>query len=184
MGSIDKRINILLVGDDPKIVGVIRKALEDSGMRCRLHTVGTGSSMVKYLHRDEPYVDAPKPHLILFDLSTAEDRYLKTLEGIKSDEDLGDLPVAVLTVPETEKLLEKQYGSGEEECVMFSPIGLVEFFRSMKSFRIDRFVNSVKLIAKLGFVLVRMPESAARSRPARAEMAFGSRSANLSPSAK
>lgn len=184
MGSSDNRINILLVGDDPKNVGIIREALEASGTRCRLHTVGTGSSMVKYLHREEPYVDAPKPHLILFDFSTADERYMKTLDKIKSDEELGDLPVAVLTVPDSEQMLEQRHGGGDEECVMFSPIGLVEFFRSMKSFRIDRFVNSVKLIAKLGFVLVRMPEPAHKVSSSRAAMRFSRRRSRVSHASK
>lgn len=184
MGSIDNRINILLVGDDPKNVGTIRDALEASGSRCRLHTVGTGSSMVKYLHREEPYVDAPKPHVILFDFSTADERYLNTLDRIKSDQALGDLPIAVLTVPDSERMLEQRHGSGDEECVMFSPIGLVEFFRSMKSFRIDRFVNSVKLIAKLGFVLVRMPEPVRKVSTARTAMRLRRHRGSVSHSAK
>lgn len=184
MGSIDNRINILLVGDDPKNVGTIREALEASGTRCRLHTVGAGSSMVKYLHRAEPYVDAPKPHLILFDFTTADERYMNTLDKIKSDQALGDLPIAVLTVPDSEQMLEKKHGGGEEECVMFSPIGLVEFFRSMRSFRIDRFVNSVKLIAKLGFVLVRMPEPVHKVSSSRTAMRQTRRRVNVSHAAK
>ncbi len=156
MSRNEERLNILLVGDDPRKVGVIRDALEQSGTRCRLHTVGTGSSMAKYLQRKEPYVDAPQPHLILFDFLEADERHLETLGRIKADRNLDNLPIVVLTVPATEQMLERAHANPDDECVMFSPIELNEFLRSMNAFRIDRFVNAVKLLAKLGFVLVRV----------------------------
>jgi hypothetical protein len=43
---------------------------------------------------------------------------------------------------------------------MFSPIDLDSFLKAMNSIRLDRFLNAVKLIGSLGFVLVTLPKAA------------------------
>jgi len=157
MNEARQRLNILLIEDSPRRLNLVRSALEDANTRCRLHTVGASRDAVKYLRQEAPYGDAPKPDLVLFDFSQPERRYLKLIEELKSTEEVAKMPFALLTRPDSEELLEQKY-EPTADCVMFSPIALADFLKTMNTLRIDRFMNAVALIADLGFVLVRAPE--------------------------
>lgn len=151
-----QRLNILLIEDSPRRLNLVRTELERANTRCRLHTVGAGKDALKYLQRADPFGDAPKPDLVLFDFSQPEKRYMKLVEELKSSDEASKMPFALLTRPESEELLEQKY-EPTADCVMFSPIALNDFLKTMNSLRIDRFMNAVALIADLGFVLVRAP---------------------------
>ena len=71
------------------------------------------------------------------------------------------MPFALLTRPETEKVLEDEFES-TGTCPVFSPIDLAEFLQTMNTRRPERFVSAVSLIAKLGIVLVRAPAEFAK----------------------
>jgi len=159
-------LNILLIHDGPCRLDLVRSALEDACTRVRLHTVGAGRDAAKYLRQDAAYGNTPKPDLALFDFSQPEKRYLKLIEELKSTEEAAKIPLVLLTRPESEELLEKKY-EPKDDCVMFSPIALADFLKTMNSHCIDRFMKAVTLIADLGFVRVRAPaEFANRELPA------------------
>ena len=152
-----RRLNILLIEDSARRLNLVRGALEEADTRCRLHTVGAGRDAVNYLQRDAPYEDAPKPDLVLFDFSQDNPGHMKLVGQLKNLDELSNMPFALLTRPETEAMLEEIYEPAGD-CVMFSPIELADFLKTMNSLRIDRFMNAVALIANLGLVLVRAPD--------------------------
>lgn len=156
------RLNILLIEDDPRRLQLVKAALERANTRCRLHTVGAGSDAFRYLRREAPFSEAPTPDLVLCDFSQPEQRNFKLIENLKSAQELTDLPFALLTRPETEQMLEEKY-TQSGNCVMFSPINLADFLKTMNTLRLDRFMNAVSLIARLGFVLVRAPDEFAEA---------------------
>lgn len=154
-----ERINILLIEDRPEGVYVTKRALENAGLRCRFHTVGSGSSTFDYLRHADAYKDVPTPDLIFLDLSSPSDNYISLLKKIKSDEEISKIPIVVLSGPESEQKLNEAYmTTGDFVC--FTPIDLDAFLGAIKSLRLDRFLHAIKLIDQFGFVLARMPEEA------------------------
>lgn len=149
-------VNILLIEDSPYRQKLILKALKRAKLRCRLHSVGVGKDATRYLKRSEPFREAPRPDLVLFDLSQPGKGYLKSLDELISGTQLAEIPFALLTSSETEQLLEDQFQP--TGSVMFSPINLDKFLKSMNSLPAERFLKAVTLIAKIGFVLIRVPK--------------------------
>lgn len=154
MDTEERNLNILLVEDNAYRMGLIKQELEISGTRCRLHTVGTGTETLKYLQREAPYSNVPQPDLILLDFSQPRSRYLKLIEKIKASETFNTIPFVILTRPESEQVLEDKYPA-DGNCVMFSPIELAAFLRTMNATGRNRFMNAIVLVGALGLVLVR-----------------------------
>ena len=151
------RINILLIEDRPEGVYVTKRALENAGVRCRFHTVGSGSSTFDYLRQVGSYKDVPTPDLIFLDLSSPSDKCISLLKKIKADEEISKIPIVVLSGPESEQKLNNAYkATGEFIC--FTPIDLDAFLGAIKSLRLDRFLHAIQLIDKFGFVLAKMPD--------------------------
>ena len=150
------KLNVLLVEDVASKTRFIREALEQSRNSCRLHAVGTGQDTLSYLRRDGPYASAPTPDLVLFDISDARKRDLEILDRVQKDTLQRDIPMVLLTSARSEQILEDTY-DGHRGLVVFSPIELDHFLKSMRSRKSDRFLSAVSLIQKLGFVLVRLP---------------------------
>lgn len=153
-----ERVSILLVEDCYDNVGVIRQSLESSNTRCRLQTVGVGASTLSYLRREVPYADAPTPDLIFFDFSDVRKESFDLLEQIKADKAIASIPVVLLVDAKSEVALNKLCADRRDQT-MFSPIDLDSFLKAMNSFRLDRFLKSVKLIESLGYVLVTLPKA-------------------------
>jgi len=149
-------VNILLIEDSPYRQKLILNALKRANLCCRLQSVGIGTAALRYLKSSGPLQKAPRPDLVLFDLSLPSKDYLKSLDALISDTQLAEIPFALLTSCETELLLEDRFQP--TGSVMFSPINLDKFLNSMSSLPTDRFLNAVALIAKIGFVLVRVPK--------------------------
>jgi len=158
MATDRERVNILLVEDCCSNVSLVRKALEACRTRCRLQTVGVGDNTLSYLRKASPYAEAPTPDLVFFDVSDARRESLEVLEQIKSDAALAPIPLVLLIDAGSENDLQKLCIDRTDQT-MFSPIGLVSFLKAMNSFRPDRFLDSVRLIESLGFVLVSLPEA-------------------------
>lgn len=157
MSNRDRRLNILLLEDSARRLKLVRIALEQSKTRCRLHSVSPGMNALQYLRQETPYQEAPTPDLVLFDFSDANPQYLTFVTELRGSEEFRNLPFAVLTRPESEVLLEETLELNGENIV-FSPIELSDFLRTMNARRADRFVSAVSLVASFGFVLIRAPE--------------------------
>ena len=62
-------VRILLVEDDPGDVMITTEARGRSDVAHELHTVHDGEAALDYLRRQAPYGDAPRPDLVLLDLT-------------------------------------------------------------------------------------------------------------------
>ena len=90
-------ITILLVEDDPEDVHILKKVLERSRLRKTLHVVESGEDALRFLGRETPFEDAPRPKMILLDLRLPDMSGLDVLRHIKEDPMLRPIPVIVLT---------------------------------------------------------------------------------------
>lgn len=90
-------LQILLVEDNPGDVMLVREAMQENKIGNQLHHVGDGEAALRFLARQEPYEDAPRPDLILLDLNLPLLDGRQLLAEIKRHAQWCRIPVVVLT---------------------------------------------------------------------------------------
>jgi len=96
-------VDILLVEDNPAHSYIMQRVLEESRLRKAVHVVGSGEEALRFLQRDFPYEQAPRPKLILLDLYLPNMSGLQVLKALNADETLRSIPVLMLTNSEAEE---------------------------------------------------------------------------------
>lgn len=133
-------IDILLVEDDPGDVLITREAFEHNKLKNRLHVTQDGEEGLDYLYRRGEFADAPRPDLILLDLNLPKYDGRQLLEKIKSDPDLAQIPVVVLTTSSAEEDILKSYKLHANAYVT-KPVDLDQFMKAVR--QIDEFFVQV-----------------------------------------
>lgn len=133
-------IDVLLVEDDPGDELMTREAFEDNKIGNTLHVVRDGEEALEFLYRRGSYLDAPRPDLILLDLNLPKYDGRQVLEKIKSDADLTDIPVVVLTTSAAEEDILRSYKLHANAYVT-KPVDLDQFIRAVR--QIDEFFVQV-----------------------------------------
>lgn len=100
---------ILLVEDSPSDVLLTREALRRARLANSLHVVNRGEDALAFLYRTGEHQSAPRPDLILLDINLPGMSGLDVLERIKSDKDLCDVPVVILTTSGADEDVAKAY---------------------------------------------------------------------------
>ena len=126
--SSDKCIQVLMVEDDPGDVDLTKEALKDSKLSMRIAVVEDGEQAVKYLRRQKPYENAPRPDLILLDLNLPKMDGREVLKEIKCDPDLRTIPICVMTTSEAQADIQRAYGLGAN-CYVTKPLDLDQFIK-------------------------------------------------------
>jgi len=102
-------IDVLLVEDDAGDVLMTREAFEHYRLANRLHVVEDGVQAIEFLRREGPYADAPRPGLVLLDLNLPRKDGREVLADIKSDPELCDIPIVVLTTSSADEDILRSY---------------------------------------------------------------------------
>ncbi|WP_027346046.1 response regulator [Hamadaea tsunoensis] len=102
-------IDVLLVEDDPGDVLMTREAFEHHKLGNSLHVVDDGVEALAFLRREGQYAGAPRPGLILLDLNLPRMDGREVLAEIKSDENLMDIPIVVLTTSSADEDIVRSY---------------------------------------------------------------------------
>ena len=129
-------IVILLADDDADDRHLAREALAESRLINELHEVTDGEQLLDYLVRRGEYADprsSPRPGLILLDLSMPRKDGREALAEIKSDPQLRQIPVIVMTTSSAEEDVCRSYDLGASSYVT-KPVtftGLVEVMRGI-----------------------------------------------------
>lgn len=95
--SAGEPIAILLVDDDPDCRMLFRDAIADCRVANALFEAADGQEALDFLRRRGPFANAPRPGLIFLDIEMPVKDGLSTLREIKSDPDLRDIPVVMMT---------------------------------------------------------------------------------------
>jgi CheY-like chemotaxis protein len=140
MTSAVRAIDILLVEDDPGDELITREAFEHNKLKNRLHVAHDGQEGLDFLYRRGQYEDAARPDLILLDLNLPKYDGRQLLEKIKSDPDLAQIPVVVLTTSSAEEDILKSYKLHANAYVT-KPVDLDQFMRAVR--QIDEFFVQV-----------------------------------------
>ncbi|MBI5441318.1 MAG: response regulator [Deltaproteobacteria bacterium] len=125
-------VEILLVEDNPGDARLAAGALRDGGLRIRLHHVVDGVEALAFLRREDPWVDAPRPALILLDLNLPRKNGLEVLAEVKADPVLRRIPVVVLTTSAAEEEVGRAYDL-HANCYITKPLEIESFLRVMRT---------------------------------------------------
>lgn len=128
----DDEIHILLVEDNPGDVRLTKEALRGAKVANDLRVVGDGEAAINYLRRRGPYVDAPRPDIVLLDLNLPRLDGREVLADIKSDPDLAKIPIIILTSSSAERDINSAYEL-HANCYISKPVDFTEFIEAVRS---------------------------------------------------
>jgi CheY-like chemotaxis protein len=129
-----KPIVILMADDDADDRLLAKDALDECRLPGNLHFVENGEELLDYLHHREKYAggtDAPRPGLILLDLNMPKKDGREALREIKSDPDLRQIPVIVLTTSQADTDIAQIYDLGANSFIT-KPVTFESLVQVMK----------------------------------------------------
>ena len=138
-------IEILMVEDSPSDAQLTIEALHAAKIANRLSHVEDGVEALRFLRREGPYADAPRPDLILLDLNLPRKDGREVLEELKQDPDLKIIPVVVLTTSRSEQDVLRSYQL-HANCYITKPVDFTQFMEVVKA--IESFWLSVVTLPK------------------------------------
>ena len=139
-------VEILLVEDNEGDARLAREAMLESKMRNTLHHVSDGEEAMAFLRRVGKYADAPRPSLILLDLNLPKMDGREVLAAVKSDDELKNIPIVVLTVSSSDEDILASYDL-HANCYITKPVDLTQFIKVVRS------------IGDFWLTIVRLPDS-------------------------
>jgi two-component system response regulator len=137
-------IEVLLVEDNPGDAQLTRIALEESKISIHLNVVEDGVEAMAFLRKQDKYVKAAHPDIVLLDLNLPRKDGREVLAEIKGDENLKRIPVVVLTTSQAEEDILKAYNLCAN-CYITKPVDF------------DQFVKIVQSIENFWFAIVKLP---------------------------
>jgi CheY-like chemotaxis protein len=143
-------LTILMADDDEDDVFLTRKALQAGGGRDVLRRVRDGAELVEYLWRRGRYGQqgaAPRPDIILLDLNMPVKNGRQLLAEIKSDSELRQIPVIVLTTSSDRADIALSYALGASSYLV-------------KPATYERLVEMMRLLADYWGATVELPGEA------------------------
>ena len=129
-----RHIEILLVEDSPADVLITREAFSEFKLANPLHVVEDGVEALAFLHQEGKYASALRPDLILLDLNLPRMNGREVLAQIKTDPQLQNIPVVILTTSHAEKDVLQAYEQ-HANCYIVKPVGFDNFVEAMRSIR-------------------------------------------------
>ena len=147
MRNIGQPIVILLADDDEEDRMLACDALTESHLSNEVYCVGDGEDLMDYLHHRNKYAppaEAPRPGVILLDLNLSKMDGREALREIKTDPDLREIPVVVLTTSKAEEDVLRSYDSGANSFIS-------------KTVTFDGLIEVVKGLGKYWFEIVELP---------------------------
>ena len=114
---------VLLVEDSPGDVRLTQEAFRTANPAIRLHVARDGDEALAFLFRRPPFESATRPDVILLDLNLPRMDGREVLAEVKTDPDLRDIPVIILTTSSAPKDVELAYERGAN-AFMRKPLGM------------------------------------------------------------
>ena len=139
MDSNEKAITILMADDDEDDRLMTKEAFKEARLVNELRFVVDGEDLLNYLYRRGKYADpatSPRPGLILLDLNMPRKDGREALQEIKSDPNLRQIPIVVLTTSKAEEDIYRSYDIGVNSYIT-KPVsfeGLVEIILTLTQY--------------------------------------------------
>jgi CheY-like chemotaxis protein len=138
-------IDVLLVEDDPGDALMTREAFEHFRIRSNLHVVSDGDQALQFVRKVGVFAAAPRPGLILLDLNLPRRNGIEVLAELKSDQDLLQIPVVVLTTSQADEDILRSYAL-HANAYISKPVDF------------DRFIDAIRQIDDFFLTLVKLPK--------------------------
>ena len=90
-------IQILLAEDAESDIMLTECALDETYIPHQLHTVGSGTDVLRYLRHDGEFADKPAPDLILLDLTMPQKDGFEVLAELTQEAAFARIPIIILT---------------------------------------------------------------------------------------
>lgn len=127
-----KPVNILLVEDNPSDVRLTKEVLKDGKIKNVLNVVMDGEEAINYLKKRDHFNDATTPDIILLDLNLPKKDGREVLAEIKSDDNLKQIPVIILTTSAAEQDILSTYAH-HANCYIMKPVDFNQFIQVVRS---------------------------------------------------
>ena len=141
-------VRILICDDDEDDRLLTKQALEEAHLSNDVRYVEDGEQLMNYLNRRAEYAGengkAPRPGLILLDLNMPKKDGRECLREIKSDENLRDIPIVVLTTSRQDEDIANSYQLGVNSYIA-------------KPVTFTGLVDALKVLGRYWFELVELP---------------------------
>jgi CheY-like chemotaxis protein len=140
-------ITILMSDDDADDRRLTLEAFEEARLINDVRFVENGEQLLDYLRRTGPYAppaEAPRPGLILLDLNMPRKDGRTVLKELKSDPDLRQIPVVVLTTSKADEDIYKSYDLGVNSYIV-------------KPVTFEALVDILQTLEKYWFEIVELP---------------------------
>jgi len=147
--KIRNQVPILIADDDHDDCKMIKEALVESRLLNQLHFVHNGEELMNYLeHKSKP--GHSLPGLILLDLNMPKKDGREALKEIKSNPNLRQIPVVVLTTSKAEEDIFKTYNLGVNSFIT-------------KPIAFDSLVTIMRELGRYWFEIVELPDNHGRA---------------------
>ncbi len=127
-----KSVEILIVEDSKGDIGLIEEVFEDAKIGNILHIVEDGEEAIAFLRGEGQFSGSPRPDIILLDLNLPKKDGREVLEEVKSDDELKNIPVVVLTTSKAEEDVLRSYNL-HANAYIAKPVDFDQFIRVIKS---------------------------------------------------
>ncbi len=134
-----KSVAILMADDDEDDRLMAKEALDEARLVNDFNFVEDGEELLDYLYHRGKYANpanSPRPGLILLDLNMPKKDGREALKEIKSDPELRQIPIVVLTTSKAEEDVLRTYDLGVNSYIT-KPVtfeGLVEVMKSLTQY--------------------------------------------------
>lgn len=139
-----KETIVLIAEDDDGHAELIKDGLEESGVCNEMIRFPNGEDVWHFLSGtgNQKVRDKNKHYLLLLDINMPKMDGIEVLERMKSDEELKEIPVIMLTTTDDPREVEACYKMG---CNMYiaKPVDFVKFSETLK--RLGLFIQIVKI---------------------------------------
>jgi chemotaxis family two-component system response regulator Rcp1 len=146
VGAEPRAVEILMVEDNPGDVKLTQEALKQGRLWNHLEVARDGIEAMEYLRRKGRFQGAKRPDLILLDLNLPKKDGREVLAELKADDQLGLIPVVVLTTSKSEEDVLKSYKL-HANCYITKPVDF------------QQFATVVRSIEDFWFTVVKLPTS-------------------------
>ena len=151
--AVAQPLGILLVEDSPADAHLTLEALRDPKSVYNVHVVGDGAAALRFLRRQPPHNDAPRPDIILMDLNLPGMDGKALLAEIKNDELLRNIPLVVLSSNANPDDINYAYGHNVA-CYI------------TKSTHLDQYMNAVRTLKELWLNTASFPKKTTAAQTA------------------
>jgi two-component system, chemotaxis family, response regulator Rcp1 len=132
--NIGRPMEILLVEDSLIDARLTIRALRRGGLQHRLTLILDGGEAMEFLLQEGRFRQAPRPDLILLDLLLPHKSGLDILEDLRSNPQLSDIPVVILTASEDQETRERVEAL-QVEHFLCKPVNFDRFFEMVKQLK-------------------------------------------------